>query len=157
MFQLLFISLCKLTRIILRLKLPIDEKLNPFIFIYIVHSPASVEQINATLSNFSMHLSWTIPKAKASSYTTHFIIYLNRIRIHRISRVKYGNEFVLRGLKPYTEYTVGIQAQDGFLKNSTIVYEVFRTKKAGTSFTGTNHYHMKHFYSIKSQILFDHC
>jgi hypothetical protein len=67
-----------------------------------------------------------------SSYITHFIIYLNGRRIHRISREEYGNEFVLRELKPYTEYTVGIQAQDSFLKNSTIVYQNFVTKKAGT-------------------------
>jgi hypothetical protein len=74
-----------------------------------------------------------------SSYITHFIIYLNGTqsdgkRIVRISREKYGNEFVLRELKSYTEYTVGIQAQDGSLKNATIAFQNFETEEAGKTF-----------------------
>jgi hypothetical protein len=88
-------------------------------------------------SNFAVHLSWTLPEAKVSGYITHFIIYLNgthsdNTMIVRISREKYGNEFVLHGLKPYTEYTVGIQTQDGSLRNATIAYRNFKTKEAGT-------------------------
>ena len=103
-------------------------------------SPTPVQKINAKPSNFSVHLSWTIPKAKTSSYTTHFIIYLNctqcddGTRIVKISRVKSGNEFVLRGLKPYTEYTAGIQAQDSSLKNAAIVYQNFKTEEAGSTY-----------------------
>jgi len=99
--------------------------------------PAPAQNITANPSNFSVHLSWTIPEAKMSSYITYFIIYLNgtqsdSTRIVKISRMKYGNKFVLRGLKPYSEYTVGIQAQDGSLKNTTIVYQTFKTEEAGT-------------------------
>ena len=49
----------------------------------------------------------------------------------RISRKKYGNQFALHGLKPYTEYTVGIQGQDGSLKNATTTYQSFKTEEAG--------------------------
>ncbi len=82
-------------------------------------------------SNFSVHLSWTMPEAKASSYITHFIIYLNGTEMHKISRAKYGNQYILRRLKPNTEYNVGIQAQDGSLKKTTIVYQSFKTEEAG--------------------------
>ena len=108
-------------------------------FSFIVQSPAPVWNLRASPSNFSVHLSWTIPEANVSSYITHFTIYLNgtqsnSTRIVRISRWKYGNEFVLRGLKPYVAYTVGIQAQDDSLENTTIVYQRFRTKEAGNTF-----------------------
>ena len=103
----------------------------------IVQSPAPVQNFMAKPSNFSVNLSWTIRGEKVFSYSTHFIVYLNGtqsddIRIVRISRVKYGNEFVLSGLKPVTKYTVGIQAQDSSSKNATIVYQNFKTKEAGT-------------------------
>ena len=100
-------------------------------------SSAPVQNFSANASSFSVHLSWIIPKARVSHYITHFIIYLNdtskshSTRIVRISRWKFGNEFVLRGLKPYVVYTVGIQAQVGSLENTTIVYQRFRTKEAG--------------------------
>ena len=51
--------------------------------------------------------------------------------MHKISRAKYGNQFTLRRLKPYTVYNVGIQTQDGSLKNSTVVYQSFKTEEAG--------------------------
>jgi hypothetical protein len=99
-----------------------------------VQLPAPVQNVSANPSNFSVRLSWTtILEANVSSYITHFVIYLNGTSIHRISRVKYGDGFVLHGLKPYTKYTVGIQAQDGSLKNATKVYQNFKTGEAGTS------------------------
>ena len=100
---------------------------------------APVQNFSANASSFFVHLSWIIPEEGMSRYITHFIIYLNdtksnSARIVRISRWKYGNEFVLRGLKPYVAYTVGIQAQVGSLENTTIVYQRFRTKEAGNIF-----------------------
>ena len=102
-------------------------------------SSAPVQNFSANASSFFVHLSWIIPKARVSRFITHFIIYLNDTtsdctRIVRISRWKYGNKFVLRGLKPYVVYTVGIQAQVGSLENSTTVYQRFRTKEAGNTF-----------------------
>ena len=99
--------------------------------------PAPVQNVTAIPSDFSVNLSWTIPEARVSSYITHFTIYLSSTQqsdstlIMKISRKKYGNQFVLHGLKPYTEYTVGIQAQDGSLKNATTTYQSFKTKEAG--------------------------
>ena len=51
--------------------------------------------------------------------------------MHRISREASNNQFVLPGLKPYTMYSVGIQTQDAYSQNSTIVYKTFQTKEAG--------------------------
>ena len=91
-------------------------------------------------TSFSVHLSWIIPwpEEGMSRYITHFIIYLSdtksdRTRIIRIPRVKSGKEFVLRGLKPHTVYTVGIQAQIGSSENTTTVYQNFSTKEAGNT------------------------
>ena len=50
-----------------------------------------------------------------------------------MSRDQYSGQYIgqYRDLIPYTNYTVGIMAQDGNLENATVVYESFTTKEAG--------------------------
>ncbi|XP_028411942.1 receptor-type tyrosine-protein phosphatase S-like [Dendronephthya gigantea] len=96
-----------------------------------VQSLAPVQNVVAKPSNFSVHLSWTIPSPEASTFITHFIIYLNGTEVKRISRAYYANQYILRELTPNTNYVVGIKTQDGQLKNTqTIVYHKFKTKEA---------------------------
>ncbi|XP_028413335.1 uncharacterized protein LOC114536208 isoform X2 [Dendronephthya gigantea] len=96
-----------------------------------VQSLAPVQNVVAKPSNFSVYLSWTIPPPAASTYITHFIIYLNGTELNRISRADYGNQYVLRGLKPYTNYVVGIKTQDGYsMTTQPIIYQNFKTKEA---------------------------
>ncbi|XP_028399361.1 uncharacterized protein LOC114522811 [Dendronephthya gigantea] len=96
-----------------------------------VQSLAPVQNVVAKPSNFSVHLSWTIPSPEASTFITHFIIYLNGTEVKRISRAYYVNQYNLRELTPNTNYVVGIKTQDGQLKNTqTIVYHKFKTKEA---------------------------
>ncbi|XP_028399530.1 uncharacterized protein LOC114522942 [Dendronephthya gigantea] len=96
-----------------------------------VQYPAPVQNVVAKPSNFSVHLSWTIPSPEASTFITHYIIYLNGTEVKRISRAYYANQYILRELTPNTNYVVGIKTQDGQLKNTqTIVYHKFKTKEA---------------------------
>ncbi|CAB4004623.1 Receptor-type tyrosine- phosphatase F [Paramuricea clavata] len=95
-----------------------------------VQLPAPVENITTKSSNFSVDLSWTILGPRQSSYITHFIIYLNGIQLQRISREKYGIHYIIFGLTSYTDYVVGVQAQDGSSHRSVIAYESFKTEEA---------------------------
>ncbi|XP_028402590.1 receptor-type tyrosine-protein phosphatase delta-like isoform X2 [Dendronephthya gigantea] len=96
-----------------------------------VQSLASVQNIVAKPSNSSVHLSWRIPSTVTSTFITHFVIYLNGTEISRISRAYYANQYILRDLKPYTNYVVGIKAQHGVsMNNQPIVYQHFKTTEA---------------------------
>ncbi|XP_028416881.1 uncharacterized protein LOC114541103 isoform X2 [Dendronephthya gigantea] len=95
-----------------------------------VQSPASVEKIVVKTSTLSVELSWKVTRPRISSYLTHFIIYLNGTRMQRISREQYGTRYIVRGLRPFTDYIVGIQAQDSSFQTSGIAFERFKTKQA---------------------------
>lgn len=101
------------------------------LFIDLVQLPEPVKNIITKPSNFSVHLSWAIPGPKTSSYITHFIIYLNDKELLTISRKRHGNQFDLTGLKPYTEYTVGIETEDSSLRKSKKTSVAFKTTEAG--------------------------
>lgn len=116
--------------IFMKLSMPQHQKIKKYFF-FSVQSPASVEKIVLKTSNFSVELSWKVTGPRISSYLTHFIIYLNDTRMQRIRREQYGTRYILRELKPFTDYVVGIQAQDSSLQRSGITYERFKTKQAG--------------------------
>ena len=116
-----------------------------------------MRNIVAKSSNFSVHLSWTIPSPVVSTYVTHFIIYLNGTEINRISRAYYGNQNTLQDLKPYTNYVVGIKTQDGYSMNvQSTVYKNFKTTEAGKYVASDNKYSEFHFLTemIKTLFLF---
>ncbi len=94
--------------------------------------PGAVTDLKITPSNFSALVVWRMPDHTLSSYITHYFIYLNNKLLQRISRKVYNTKFTIIGLKPYTEYSVGIQTQDGSSQKSAVVYSpVFKTKEAG--------------------------
>lgn len=69
---------------------------------------------------------------KDSSYITNYDIYLNRKMHKRITRKKYGNQYKITGLKPYSRYIIGIVALDGSSGRSRITYsKYFWTIEAG--------------------------
>lgn len=113
----------------------IHSKLVIIIVIFYVLSldqlPASVQAFDAKSSNFSVHLSWTIPSSKISSYITRFLVYLDGKLHKNISREEYRDQFTIRGLKPITTYTVGIETQDGNLNKGERKSQQILTKEAG--------------------------
>ena len=125
------------------------------LYFFSVQSLAPVQNIIAKPSNFSVHLSWTIPSSVISTYVTYFIIYLNGTEINKISRAYYGNQNTLRDLKPYTNYVVGIKTQDGYLMDAqSTVYKNFKTTEAGKYAALDNTYSEFNFLNKLMQTLF---
>ena len=78
-------------------------------------------------------MTWSIVTTKEnSSYITDYEIYLYPNFLKRIARKDHGIQFNITGLKPYSDYTVGIVALDGSSQQSVIRYsENFSTTEAG--------------------------
>ena len=95
--------------------------------------PAPVKDIKVEPSDTSVLVTWNIVTApKDSSYITNFDIYLNRTFRKKITRNDNGNQYNVTGLKPYSDYTIGIVALDGSSQRSNITYsESFKTTEAG--------------------------
>ena len=99
------------------------------LFLYLVQTPAPVYNIKVTSYNYSALVTWRIPTPKDSSYITKIIIYLNGAEYQNISR---GTQIDIKGLKLYTEYTVGIVTEDGSSQRSNKVSKHFgETNEAG--------------------------
>ncbi|XP_028399358.1 uncharacterized protein LOC114522809 [Dendronephthya gigantea] len=94
-----------------------------------VQMPAPVQDIKVTPSNTSADVTWKIPEPKDSSYITNYNIFINGKLQHRISREKYDNKFTIRGLKPYTDYKVEIETEDGSGEKGGKISEDFKTKE----------------------------
>jgi hypothetical protein len=92
-----------------------------------------VEHIIIKPSNFSAHLFWkAVPAGYNTSINiTHFLIYLNGKLLQKLSQEEHGRQFIIEGIKPYTMYTVGIEAQDYYLVKSRRTSKTFNTKEAG--------------------------
>lgn len=69
--------------------------------------------------------------ASVSSYITKLNIYLDGRKHQTVTRHSHYN-FEITGLKPYTNYAVGIETVDGASQNSSLVYRKITTKKGGT-------------------------
>ena len=78
-------------------------------------------------------VTWSIvTRNEDSSYITDYDIYLNRKHLKTIARRDHGTQFNITGLKPYSDYKVGILALDGSSQKSKIRYsEGFKTIEAG--------------------------
>ena len=78
-------------------------------------------------------MTWSIVTTKEnSSYITDYDMYLYPNFLKRIARKDHGTQFNITGLKPYSDYTVGIVALDGSSQKSVIRYsENVRTTEAG--------------------------
>lgn len=111
-----------------------------FYVLILVQLPANVPGIMAKPSNYSVHLSWTPPTSEVSSYITHFLIYLNGILHKNLSREN-GHQFTIRKLKPFTNYTVGIETQDGNFNKGGRESKQFKTKEAGKSLTNSEYFY----------------
>jgi uncharacterized surface anchored protein len=95
--------------------------------------PAPVHGIKITQSNTSANVTWNIEMSvSASSYITQIVIYLNGKEHQTISR---RTQFHITGLKTCTQYTVGVQTQDGSLQKSRRVNIRFKTNEAGKRLT----------------------
>ncbi|XP_028402594.1 receptor-type tyrosine-protein phosphatase F-like isoform X2 [Dendronephthya gigantea] len=94
-----------------------------------VQTPAPVQDIKVTPSNTSADVTWKIPEPKDSSYITNYNIFINGKLQQSISRETYGNKFTIRGLKPYTDYKVEIETEDGSGEKGGKVSEDFKTKE----------------------------
>lgn len=92
--------------------------------------PAPVQGIKIKPSRFSADLSWTIPPSEISSYITHFLIYLDG-KLHKNISRENGHQFTIHNLEPFTNYTVGIETQDGNFNKSEMISEEFETEESG--------------------------
>ena len=100
-----------------------------YFFTFSVQTPAPVSNINASPSQYSANVTWTISNsAQETSYITKIVIYLNGKEHEVIAR---GTRFTFNDLKPGTSYTVGIQTQDDYSQKSEILKKTFTTSKAG--------------------------
>ena len=92
-----------------------------------------MRNIKVKPSATSALVTWSIVTTKEnSSYITGYDIYLNRKHLKRIARRDHGTQFNITGLKPYSDYKVGILALDGSSQKSKITYsEGFKTIEAG--------------------------
>ena len=76
-------------------------------------------------------MTWRIQTSpSASSYITKLEIYLNNTLWGTVLRGSLF-QFDIGSLKPYTGYTVGIEAVDGYSQKSGITEKIFTTKEAG--------------------------
>ncbi|CAB4015126.1 receptor-type tyrosine- phosphatase delta isoform X4 [Paramuricea clavata] len=87
-----------------------------------VQTPAPVYNIKVMSYNYSARVTWKIPAPKDSSYIMKIIVYLNGAEYQNISR---GTQIDIKGLKLYTEYTVGIVTEDGSSQRSNKVSKHF--------------------------------
>ena len=87
-------------------------------------------------------MMWNIVTTKEnSSYITDYDIYLHPNFLKRIARKYHGTQFNIIGLKPCSDYKVGIVALDGSSQRSDIRYsEVFKTIEAGKHNCLLTHY-----------------
>ena len=98
----------------------------------LVQTPAPVKNIKVKLSATSALVTWSIVTTKEnSSYITDYDIYLHPNLLKRIARKGHGTQFNITGLKPYSNYKVGIVALDGSSQKSAITNTSFRTIEAG--------------------------
>ena len=78
-------------------------------------------------------MTWSIVTSQEdSSCITDYKIYFYPNLLKTIARTDHGTQFNITGLKPYSDYTVGIVALDGSSQKSKITYsEGFKTIEAG--------------------------
>ena len=72
-----------------------------------------MKNIKVKPSATSALVTWSIVAAKDSSYITNYDIYLHSNFLKRIARKNHRTQFNVTGLKPYSDYKVGIVALDG--------------------------------------------
>ena len=92
-----------------------------------------MKNIKVKPSATSALVTWSIVTRKEdSSYITDYDIFLYPNFLKTIARKDHGAQFNITGLRPYSDYTVGIVALDGSLQKSVIRYsEGFKTIEAG--------------------------
>ena len=92
-----------------------------------------MKNIKVKPSATSALVTWSIVAAKENfSYITDYDIYLHANFVKRIARKDHGTKFNITGLKPYSDYKVGIVALDGSSQKTKITYsEAFKTIEAG--------------------------
>ena len=91
-----------------------------------------MKNIKVKPSATSALVTWSIVTRNESSYITDYDIYLHPDFLKRIARKDHETQFNITGLKPYSDYTVGIVALDGSSQKSDIRYsEDFKTIEAG--------------------------
>ena len=98
-----------------------------------MQTPAPVKNIQVKPSATSALVAWSIVTRKEdSSYITDYEIYLYPNLLKTIARRDHGTQFNITGLRPHSNYTVGIVALDGSSQKSKITYsEGFKTIEAG--------------------------
>ena len=97
--------------------------------------PAPVHELKITRSEARWaSVSWKLPTAPSSSYVTHLEIsvYQNSYLWRRMI-ISRRTQFNITGLKPNTEYRVGIRTRDVSRWSTKVVDERFKTKEAGTT------------------------
>ena len=101
----------------------------------LVQTPAPVRDIKVIPSATSALVTWSIVTTKEnSSYITDYDIYLYPENLNKtIARKDHGTQFNITGLKPCSDYIVGIVALDGFSQRSTMRNISFITIEAGTN------------------------
>ena len=91
-----------------------------------------MKNIKVKPSATSALVTWSIVTRNESSYITDYDIYLHPDFLKRIARKDHGSQFNITGLKPYSDYKVGIVALDGSSQRSEIKYsKSFKTIEAG--------------------------
>ena len=91
-----------------------------------------MKNIKITPSDTWAQVNWEIvTDEKRSSYITQYHIYLNGTFQKTVARNKYGTQFNITGLKPYSNYNFGVRTVDGSSQNSSIRNQDFMTNEAG--------------------------
>ena len=96
--------------------------------VVLVQSPAPVKNIKVKPSATSALVTWSIVTTKEnSSYITGYDIYLHQNFVKTIARKDHGTQLNITGLKPCSDYIVGIMALDDSSQKSAVRYsEHFR-------------------------------
>ena len=109
-------------------------------FIFSVQTPAPVKDLVITPSQYSAKVTLNIETSKlTSSYITKINVYLYGQKHQTVTRESH-NAFYITGLKPYTNYFVEIETEDGSSERSSKVSKTITTKEAGIFFKSSLKY-----------------
>ena len=101
------------------------------IFLYLVQTPAPVNNLRITRYQYAALVTWGILTApQDSSYITKIIIYIDGSEYQTISQ-RQRTSIVIKRFKPNTRYNVEIQTEDSYLQKSEKVSKSFNTNTAG--------------------------
>ena len=105
--------------------------LNIVVFLYLVQTPAAVNNLRITSYKYAAYVTWGIRTApEYSSYITKIIIYIDGSEYQTISQ-RQRTYIVIKRFKPNTRYKVEIQTEDSYQQKSEKVSESFTTNTAG--------------------------